>query len=143
VAGLTDLSALYPGERGQEPMEMTNNFIRDYEIWNDLGYADLQRTDSFAWAEAAYDVLIAKYCAPDKQHLNLALGSESSHSPQQERTVSEVRGVAKSVVKTEHVNAWGHVKHHEYHFSQTNNHWVLEELYYLDEYDDDRPLPCL
>jgi hypothetical protein len=143
VGDLTDLSALYPDDRGQEPMEMTTCFIRDYEIWNNLGYADLQRTDSFAWAEAAYDALIAKYCGPDKQHLNLALGSEPSHCPQEERPIDEIREGTKSVVKTEHVNEWGHVTHHEYHFSLIAGHWILDELYYLDEYDDHRPLPCL
>jgi hypothetical protein len=140
---LKDFAFLYPGFKGDGPASMTRAFIRDFHIWNDFACAHYLANGIHDSAEAAYDALISKFCSPGKSRQNLAFGSHSRHQETQESVFKERVSGETTIILTRHVNEWGFETFNEYHYRVEDGSWMLDEIYYLDECDDDRPLPCL
>ena len=122
---------------------MTGAFIRDYLLWNDFSFQNYERTNDFGLASSAYDALVAKYAGPAKEHLLTTFSSHSSHSPTTTKIESAayLEQSAKIVTLNEDVN--GFITRYEYHYVQKGGVWLLDGLYYIDDYDNDARLPIL
>ena len=121
----------------KNPTELTKEFIKDYKEWNDFAYSLDESNDekSDYKIEKMYDDLILKFCSPEKKYQGLAYGSDSDHCPKQEQVISEKIESTKAIVKTKFVNKkFSFITHnYEYHFSLSDNKWILEELYLVDD----------
>lgn len=118
------------------PTELTKGFIKEYKEWNDFAcsrWSDNGKSDYEI--EKMYDDLILKFCSPEKKYQGLAYGSESNHCPEQEQIISENIESTTAIVKTKFINKkFSFLNHdYEYHFTLSNNKWVLEELYLVDD----------
>lgn len=119
------------------PTELTKEFIKDYKEWNDFAYGLNGSNDTKSDNEIGkmYDDLILKFCSPEKKYQGLAYGSDSDHCPEQERVISEKIESTKAIVKTKFINKkFSFITHdYEYHFTLSENKWILEELYLVDD----------
>lgn len=134
---------IFQGAIPSDPAAITMAFITDYEKWNSFANSSYKATDSFAHAETSYDSLIFKYCGFDKQHFNLAFGSDSNHKIGRTEIKECIIAPDRAVVSTIETGDFGFTSEYQYHFTEFNDRWHLEEVYYLDEYDNKKPLPGL
>jgi hypothetical protein len=122
---------------------ITLAFQTDYTEWNDTTFRCSERSDCFGIGEVEYDALIVKYCGHDKQHLLLAYGSESRHDPERERIERiEILGNRATVYVGRYDDGefnWAC----QYRYKEVQGRWILDELYYVDEWADGELLPLL
>jgi hypothetical protein len=134
---------LFEGAVPNEPSAMTMAFIADYQLWNDFAYTSYEESSDSSLAELSYDSLILKYCGLEKDHLLVAFGSDSDHRPEC-TTINEcMTNGDESIVKTVETDGHGFESEYEYHFRVVGDRWLLEELYFLDEFDGNKPLRSL
>lgn len=133
----------FPDRGAIFPIELTRDFFVDYQVWNDFAYAQYQPGGADELAETSYDALIAKYCGTGKAHQLLSFSSSASFTPETDTIESVTTAADKQIVLTKHVNEWGHEQFHEFEYHRSDGRWLLDELYYLDEYDDNKRLKLL
>ena len=131
-----------------EPVDMVVEFMKDYTVWNDFAFESDKRSGDGSLnelPELSYDALIEKYCGPSKDRQCLAYGSKSDFSPE-DNSISDVKQFAeKQIVFVKHKLPFGDDEYQEFEFEfhLQNGRWMLDEIYYLDEYDNNNRLNYL
>ncbi|MDR7307411.1 hypothetical protein [Rhodoferax saidenbachensis] len=121
-----------------KPELLVQQFIEDYQEWNDKALklsAQLPSGEGIKLAEAAYIELLKKFYLPSFKGQPIAFGTESDHSPRQERIVSSNISIKTAVVttKSESTVVSNFVADYEYHLIYQPRRWYLEEVYYVDD----------
>lgn len=122
---------------------MVVQFLKDYKVWSDFASADSEKFSRFNLAERSYTSLVGKYCGPDKQHQLITFSSDASFNPDTDTVVSVDESEEKTVVRLSHgARGWDEC-FYEFDFHLRSNRWVLDEVYYLDEFDNNARLKFL
>ncbi|TRW99475.1 hypothetical protein FNJ84_02030 [Paracoccus sp. M683] len=116
---------------------LVQDFIRDYEIWNDYAFAESQIDDPEArWNQRqAYDNLITRYCLPDKTYQGIAYGSDADHTPDQETIISVHETGDTAEVRTRFQDRKFDFITHDYTYElfRAAGQWHLQVLWLCDE----------
>lgn len=121
-----------------KPELLVQQFIEEYQEWNDKALklsAQLPSGEGIKQAEAAYIELLKRFCLPAFKGQPIAFGTESDHSPRQERIVSSHISNQTAVVttKSESTVVSSFVADYEYHLIYQSGRWYLTEVYYVDD----------
>jgi hypothetical protein len=121
-----------------EPSEIVRNFISDYEAWNE--YCNEVHTShsesGMQAAEAAYAMLLRKYCLPGHVGQPVSFGSRSAHVSAREVIIDAVGDEETCVVRTCHSKTVGSLNmadDYEYHLKRVGERWYLTSVLYVDE----------
>jgi hypothetical protein len=123
------------------PEQTVRAFILAYQAWNDRTNerckpARGSRTidqEALAAANAEYDELVARFCAPSVVRQAISYGDESMHHPDRDTIESvEVSG-RKATVRTKHVGLYDFVSEYEYRLVPVAGEWRIVSLLYIDE----------
>ncbi len=128
-----------------EPTDIARAFIADYHHWNDYAWG-LNDVDNTAGAvQRAYDQLIAHYCGPAKKPQLPCYSSHSTFTAENSSVAAETgdesRRIVAVAVAARAVSDYEHS--FEFDFVRIKGRWILEEVYYLDEYDGNARLNYL
>ena len=126
-----------------EPAEIARAFLADYHRWNDFAWAvrDVDKTGGAV--QRAYDQLIAHYCGPAKHPQLPAYGSHSTFTAENSSIGAETGDDMRRTVAAAVRDQSGYEQSFEFDFVQSEGRWMLEELYYLDEFDGNARLKYL
>jgi hypothetical protein len=123
------------GIPARSPSAIVREFLVDYSRWNhDAFVARASGVSDVHEAEAAYKLLLKKYCKPGFRGEPIAFSSQPLHSPEDETIASDTIDGSQSIVRTRHktIQAGTEViDTYEYHFFLENGHWYLEQVYYV------------
>ena len=125
-----------------DPEAIALAFCADHTAWNAFAAASHAKSGDFTAAEATYDRLIALYCGPEKEHLLLAFGGDSRFEPEGAAVTGREEGAGGCTIFLRHTNAHDFVAEYEFVFRQERERWLLDEVYYLDDYGGEK-LPSL
>jgi hypothetical protein len=123
------------------PEKIVNDFIQDYQAWNDRIWAMSKTTRQnneghekvHARAESDYIKLVAKYYAVDVVPQPISFGSDSMHQLAREliQTV-EVSGHT-AMVRTKSTDDHNFVCDYEYQLVKEAGQWRIKSLLYVTE----------
>ncbi len=122
---------------------MVLEFLKDYKVWNDFASAEYAKSSRHTLADTAYDALILKYCGPGKDRQLLTFGSDPSFNPLTDTIADIDRSENCVVVRVKHGNRGWDECFYEFDFHPRGDRWVLDEVYYLDEFDQNARLKML
>lgn len=123
------------------PEQIVTAFIRAYHTWNDRanerakpsrGTSTLDR-DAVAAANAEYDELVARFCAPSVVRQGISYGDDSMHHPDRETIESVAMSGREAAVRTRHVGLYDFVSDYEYRLVLGGGEWRIASLLYIDE----------
>jgi hypothetical protein len=121
------------------PERTVFDFIRAYQAWNDRANERAQRSgggstvDREAAANAEYDDLVARFCAPFVVRQAVSYGDDSMHHPDRETTESVAVSGTEATVRTRHLGRYDFVSEYEYRLVQVAGEWRIASLLYVDE----------
>lgn len=122
---------------------MVLEFLEDYKVWNDFASAEYEKSSRHKLADKAYDALILKYCGPGKDRQLLTFSSDASFNPQTDTIDSIDQSEDLVVVRVKHGNRGWDECIYEFDFHPRGDRWVLDEVYYLDAFDQNARLKML
>lgn len=122
---------------------MVLEFLEDYKVWSDFASSEYAKSSRFTLADKAYDALILKYCGPGKDRRLITFSSDPSFNPQTDTITDVDRSEDIVVVRVKHGNRGWDECIYEFDFQFHGDRWVLDEVYYLDEFDQNARLKML
>lgn len=126
-----------------DPVDIVREFVCDYKTWNDFAFAEHEISPESGLAEQSYGALVRKFCGPEKKHQLLTFSNDSSFHPSTDEVVNVEESKEKAVVRVKHGNRGWDECLYEFEFQRRFDRWVLDEVYYLDEYDNNARLNFL
>lgn len=119
----------------ESPESLVRQFQQDYMEWNDHAFSlrELKPNDYMNLADIAWRTLLTKYTLPDFVGEPIAFGSESSHDPSKEKTLSVKNTNNIVVVTTQYLVPDGYSPIYEYHLIFQDGRWYLTQVYLSDE----------
>ena len=117
------------------PEALVRSFQADYLAWNNTAIAldtKLGISDSMPKVESEYSTLLRKYTLPDFRGEPIAYGSDSSHDPSKERTISVKVDGDHATVRTE-VPDPIYTPIYDYELVKAKGRWYLTQVYLVDE----------
>ncbi|TMM46731.1 hypothetical protein [Qipengyuania marisflavi] len=118
-----------------DPADIARLFIADYERWNTYAWSAHQVDPRDVQSERSYLKLIAHYCGPAKKPQLPAYGSAPTFSSANCTVGSASGDDGKCTVPVTARDETGFDVAFEFDFIRERARWLLEEVYYLDEYE--------
>ncbi|HJW55361.1 MAG TPA: hypothetical protein VJ577_08825 [Burkholderiaceae bacterium] len=128
-------SATAAADWNSTPEALVRSFQADYLAWNNIAIdldTRLGISDSMPKVESEYNTLLRKYTLPNFRREPIAYGSDPSHDPSKERTVSVKIDGDHATVRTE-VPDPIYTPIYEYELVKAKGRWYLTQVYLVDE----------
>ena len=133
----------FSGGLPAEPAQIAQQFVADYERWNTYAWSAYQSDSYDERPQRSYLELIAHYCGPAKKPQLPAFGTVSTFSAENCSIGSARADGGKCTVPVTAPDQTGFDAAFEFDFVRDGDRWWLEEVYYLDEYENNARLRYL
>lgn len=130
IYNLAPLTAVSSEEVFNSPEALVRQFQADYLQWNNQSFA-LRNVQDISVAERAYAELLRKYTLPEFQGEPIAFGSNSSHDPDKEKTISVTIKGSTAILTTQYPELH-YTSAYEYHLINQQQRWYLIQVYFID-----------